>query len=148
MRQLISRFGMAGRKYSDGPFDRCGFIWRLFRYGTVEVLYGAKMSWRSKCLEKLWLSILRRNNQSWKFSWKPISSTSWRSSRKPLRRSLCSNLVRLTEARPRSVASVYGQYLTSCTNVLIFGNHNRTRGIGLTVMLFSPLPCLNLYGSV
>src|SRR5580765_5397351 len=134
MRRLISRFGMEGRKYSDGPFDRCGFIWRLFRYETVGALYGAKMSWRSKCRGKLWLSILQRNDQRRKFNWKPISSTSWRSLRKPSHRSLCYDLVSLTEARPRSVASVYGLFLTSSTNVLIFGNHNRTRGIGLTIM--------------
>jgi hypothetical protein len=81
------RFGTAVRMCSVGLFDLCRFIWRLYRFGTVEVLCGAKMRWQSKCREKLLLSILQMNNQRRKFSWKPISSTSWRSSRKPSRRS-------------------------------------------------------------
>ena len=97
----MCRFGTVVGMCSVGPSDQCGFIWRLYRYGTVEVWCGAKMSWRLKCRGKLWLSILQRNNQRRKFSWKPISSMSWRSSQRPSRRSWCYNPVRLTEPRPR-----------------------------------------------
>ena len=123
MWRQIRRFGTAVRMCSVGPFDRCGFVWRLYRYGTVEVLCGAKMNWRLKCRAKLWTIILQRNNQRRKFSWKPISSTSWRSSSRPSRRSLRYNPVKLTESRPRSVASVYGPFLTSCTKVARLVSH-------------------------